>query len=149
MAEYSDPEATHQTEAFKFLAPAFPPEEQAAWLARPSGVDGGTNLHEAAKYGTLQFAWPDALTAAGLSARDDEGRTPVHYAALRGDLPLLQARLTRTHLLAEDRQGKTPMRLAVETDQAGQLKGILGAGILTLPDLLAFKAYLTKQPDPQ
>ena len=149
MGDYSDDEAIHLAEAFKALTPAAGPEEQADWLARPSGVAGGTNLHEAAKYGTLKFADLEALTAAMLAAADEAERTPVHYAALNGELPLLQNRLTRLHLLAEDRWRKTPTTLAVEAGQFDQLKVLLKAGLLPGPALRFLKPCPPQPPNPK
>jgi len=119
MDDLASAEQRHQTEVRKILTASIPAADKAAWLKQPSGVNGGTNLHKAAKCGVLELLRPDVM-----------------------DL------LSRADLLALDRDGNTPLKIAVLSGRPGQLKGLLAARILTRQDLCDFRTYLNPREFP-
>jgi len=120
MADLSPAEQRHQAEVRIILTASTPAAAKAAWLKQPSGVNGGTNLHKAAKCDALGLLGPDVM---GLLTRDD--------------------------LLALDRDGNTPLKAAVLSGRPDQLKGLLGARILTYQDLFDFKSFLLSNDKPK
>ncbi len=95
--------------------------EQRAWLVGSSGIDGGTNLHEAAKYGTLSLIQPGVLTEGMLAKQDEYFRTPVHHAAATGNLSALNGLLTFELLNMREANDWSPLITAAAKGHLNQL----------------------------
>ena len=114
-------EQQHLKKATELLKQPNRQAEQRAWLVGSSGIDGGTNLHEAAKYGTLALIQPGVLTEAMLAKQDEYYRTPVHHAAANGNLSALKGLLTFELLDMREANDWSPLITAAAKGYLNQL----------------------------
>lgn len=131
MNQSSADQARHKAEAIQvFRKKPFSAPEQAAWLGSPSEVNGGLNLHEAAKSGKIELFQPIVLmqAAAYLAVQDTKLQTPVHYAAQYGHLSPLSDLLTPDLLAMTNAEGLNPIQVAA---CYGGLPQLLRFGLLT------------------
>lgn len=84
-----------------------------AWSAGCGPGAPGTPLPEAAKRGDLRLVKQHIAARSDLNARDGSGLSAAHHAAIRGDVPMLQALAAGgANLEIANNVGKTPLDLA-------------------------------------
>ena len=83
------------------------------WCAGCGPGAPGTPLPEAAKRGDLRLVKQHIAAKSDLNLRDAAGLSAAHHAAIRGDVPMLQALATGgANLEIANNVGKTPLDLA-------------------------------------
>lgn len=128
----NEPDATG-TKPLHEAANAEVAQELVKRRARPSARDnrGRTPLHRA-----VMDARPDVAeylirrTTARLNSRDDQGRTPLHWTAIKDDASTAEALLRGgARQRVKDKDGNTPMRLAMTCGSMGFLCAFLKAAM--------------------
>ncbi len=88
-----------------------------------------TPLHEAVRDGLTEDAESLIANGASVNARDEEGRTALHYCAGNGDVALLNLLLSGgADPNLPDDNGKTPLHYAAENCYAEIIELLLAAG---------------------
>ena len=94
-----------------------------------SGAEIGDALHKAAGGGHREVARDLLKGGASVSAKDSDGRTPLHAASLQGKLNMVEFLLLKgAYVDALDISNATPLYLAVNRGHAAATQALLAAG---------------------
>ncbi len=107
----------------KLLIPAF------LFAALISAANANDDLLKAASIGSVPGAQTALKRGARIGVSDQFGRTALHFAAARGDLPMIDFLLSsRAPLGAKDSEGLTPLLRAARSLRGGAVELLLSRG---------------------